>query len=167
MKQHDLVAEKGMVEIHFSTISRLEQYVTDSWTGVGRERTISREDIATFGTLTENEQWIHVDQERCQNESIYGDIIAHGFFILTLIPSLLPPEPFQVVGHAHRIVRGSDSFRFLNPVYPGDTVCARTRLVNVQAASSGKGVILHREIELIVPKRKVTVVTCTLMLQYF
>lgn len=153
--------------IHFRDIHSLTQHVSHVWSSWGRERIVTDEDIAHFGELTQNPQWIHTDKDRCKKESPYGDVIAHGLFILALIPSLLPPEPFQVVGYAQRIVRGCNSFRFPAPVFPGDCVRARTKLVGVRVATSGKGTILTRKVEVRSNSGAKPVVTAELMLQYF
>jgi acyl dehydratase len=154
-----------VLEIPFQDIERLQMYTTDIWSGWGPKRIISRADIDTFGFLTDNHQWIHEDDERCRNESVYGEVIAHGLFILTLLPSLLPKEPFLVVGYTHRIVRGGE-WRFPAPVYPGDTIHARVRLKKVRLTE--RGTLLIRETEVWSSGNvERPVVTCTLRLQYF
>jgi acyl dehydratase len=101
------------------------------------------------------------------HESIYRGLIAHGLFIVTLIPGLLPSERFVISPYTHRIVRGIEHLRILAPVYPGDTVRVRTRLKRVVPAQSGKGVILSRDVECWTQANVKPVVVCTLLLQYF
>jgi acyl dehydratase len=84
-----------------------------------------------------------------------------------LVPGLLPPEPFVVVGHKQRIVRGSDHFRFPSPVFVDDVVHARARLCSVELAASKKGTVLTREIEVWSTTGEKPAVTCRLALQYF
>ncbi len=45
--------------------------------------------INLFAQASGDHQWIHVDVERCRNESPYGTPIAHGFLTLSLLPMLL------------------------------------------------------------------------------
>jgi acyl dehydratase len=154
-----------MQYVHFVDISRLQTFVTSDWSEWGTKRLITRSDIGAFGTLTDNHQWIHEDDARCGAESIYGGVIAHGLFILTLLPSLLPLESFQVVGHTHRIVRGGQ-WRFPAPVFPENTLHARARLVKVRYTE--RGTLLIRETEIWSSGNKdKPVVTCKLRLQYF
>lgn len=149
----------------FTDLKSLKTFVTSSWSEWGRERYISRVDIDSFGTLTDNHQWIHEDDTRCSEESVYGGVIAHGLFILTLLPSLLPPEPFVLVGHTHRIVRGGE-WRFPAPVFPNNAVRARVRLVKV--CHTERGTLLIRDTEIWSSGNKdKPVVTCSLALQYF
>jgi len=154
-------------EIHFADTPQLQSYISTSWSNFGPKRLITHEDIAAFGALTQNQQWIHDDATRCEQEGPYGAIIAHGLYILTLIPSLLPEESFRVVGHMQRIVRGCNHFRFPAPAYPGEHVHARVKLTNVQKAVSGKGVILTREVEVSAARRQTPVAVATFLLQYF
>ena len=152
-------------EISFMDVSRLQTFTTPDWSEWGPERLVTRSDIDSFGVLTDNHQWIHEDDERCSKESIYGEVIAHGLFILTLLPSLLPPEPFMVVGHTHRIVRGGE-WRFPAPVFLENTVRARVRLTKVRYTE--RGTLLIRETEIWSSGNSdKPVVTCTLRLQYF
>lgn len=163
MKSH----EHEVCDIHFANLAALRTQVSGMWSDYGAGRVVSKGDIAAFGLLTQNEQWIHTDAARSRKESPYGDIIAHGLLILGLIPSLLPRESFQVVGYRQRIVRGCNVFRFPAPVYPGERVSARAKLLSVAGAASGKGTILTRAIEVKVEDRHVPAVTAELLLQYF
>ena len=45
--------------------------------------------INLFAQASGDHQWIHVDTERCRNESPYCASIAHGFLTLSLLPMLL------------------------------------------------------------------------------
>ena len=139
----------------------------DAWSSWGKERTVTLEDIRSFGALTDNQQWIHEDQERATREGPYSGLIAHGLLLVSLIPSLLPEEDYVVVGHSVRIVRGIDHLRLPAPVYLGETVHARVRLTNVRSAPSGKGTILTRAVEVWSTVGEKPAVVCSLELQYF
>ena len=51
--------------------------------GLTKWREIIQLDINTFGKLTNDEQWIHVDVARAHSESPFGKPVAHGFMILS------------------------------------------------------------------------------------
>lgn len=151
--------------VHYTKLDQLRTFVTDEWSEWGPDRLVTRSDIDSFGALTDNHQWIHEDDNRCDSESIYGEVIAHGLFILTLLPSLLPPEPFTLTGYTHRIVRGGE-WRFPAPVFPDNTVRARARLVKVRYTE--RGALLIRETEIWSSGNSdKPVVTCIFRLQYF
>ena len=93
--------------------------------------------IQGFADLTGDQQWIHVDVERCQKESPFGGPIAHGFLTLSLMPSLVGGGPVRVTGQGAAVNYGAESLRFLSPVPSGSKVHARTRLVRAEAKSGG------------------------------
>lgn len=157
-------ARTDVHEIDFMDVGFLQSQITSSWSEWGTERLITRSDIDAFGTLTDNHQWIHENDARCKTESLYGEVIAHGLFILTLLPSLLPPESFTLTSYTHRIVRGGE-WRFPAPVFVDDIVHARSRLLTVRLTQ--RGVVLMREIEVWSVNGLKPAVTCSLQLQYF
>ena len=55
---------------------------TGDWIMVDQQR------INQFGAVTEDEQWIHTDPERAEQESPFKTTIAHGFLTLALLPRL-------------------------------------------------------------------------------
>src|SRR2546423_12514922 len=65
--------------------------------GVPREptswRTVTQEDIDAFARITNDHQWIHVDEERAKRESPFRTTIAHGNLTLTIID--VPREQFS------------------------------------------------------------------------
>ena len=50
--------------------------------GTSRWMTVTQDQVYTFATLTGDEQWIHVDEERAK-AGPFGSTIAHGFFVLS------------------------------------------------------------------------------------
>ncbi len=56
--------------------------------GSSRWMTVTQDQINTFATLTGDEQWIHVDEERAK-AGPFGSTIAHGFFVLSRSTGLL------------------------------------------------------------------------------
>ncbi|MDN6667216.1 MAG: MaoC family dehydratase, partial [Brevibacterium sp.] len=58
--------------------------------------TIDQEAINTFADVTDDHQWIHVDEQRAA-DGPYGSTIVHGFFTLSLIPKF-SSEIFTIEG---------------------------------------------------------------------
>jgi len=154
-----------MPKVSIDSPDQLQPYIKNGWTDWGPSMVITRTMIDQFTALTKNDQWIHVDDERCQKESPYGAVIAHGLFILTLVPALLPQEDFDLIDYNQRIVRGSDRFRFPSAVYSRDRIHARTRIISV--VQHAKGIVINREIEIWSHQGPKPVVVCELKLQYF
>jgi acyl dehydratase len=98
---------------------------------VGREITVTewftvtQEMIRQFTELTDDRQWIHVDQDRAQRESPYGTTIAHGFLTLSLLSRFLR-EAVQVRGGVRMGVNyGLNRVRFPAPVRADSQIRAR------------------------------------------
>ena len=57
-----------------------------------------------FADLSHDRQWIHVDVERARRESPFRTTIAHGFFVLSLIPCCASAAT-QIVGYGNDKLR--------------------------------------------------------------
>ena len=94
---------------------------------------VTQQGIENFAQVTGDRQWIHIDPERARKESPYRSTIAHGFFLVSLIPYLRDIDndkhyqPFRLA-----INIGVDNIRFLSAVKPGQYVCIRSRLSDVR-----------------------------------
>ena len=96
--------------------------------------TLTQERIDRFADATGDHQWIHVDPERARAESPFGTTIAHGYLVLSLVPSLrghdgrnTPPFP----GVVRTINYGVNRVRFPSPVRAGARLRGRFELVAV------------------------------------
>lgn len=105
---------------------------------------ITQQMVDRFADLTGDRQWIHVDVERAERESPFGGPVVHGFFLLALLPTLKPPQPFRVVNHASAANYGSAGLRFVSPVPVGAAIRARQRLKRVE--SHKRGTLLTSEV---------------------
>lgn len=83
--------------------------------GTSEWLTIDQNLINQFAVATMDNQWIHVDQDRCIKESPFGLTIAHGYFLVSLIPYFL----CQIISvkNLDRLVNcGIDRLNFKAPV---------------------------------------------------
>ncbi len=81
-------------------------------------RTITDDDIAAFARLTGDHNPLHVDEAFAQR-SRFGRRVAHGLLSAGLVSAVLGtrlPGPGAIYLQ--------QTFRFVRPVYPGDTVTA-------------------------------------------
>ncbi|MCL4107847.1 UNVERIFIED_CONTAM: hypothetical protein GTU68_027232 [Idotea baltica] len=97
---------------------------------------ITQEQINTFGKITHDEQWIHTNPEKAKKNSPYGEPIAHGFLILSLIPKFLM-ETISFSNVKMGINYGLDKVRFTNAVPVNAKLRARIKLVEVVAIKDG------------------------------
>ncbi len=99
--------------------------------------TIDQDMVDQFAVLTGDEQWIHVDVERSERESPFGGTVAHGLFILALVPKLTsdasPPWYEGSIG----VNYGADRLRFISPVRAGSRVRASQTLKAVEPYGQG------------------------------
>jgi acyl dehydratase len=136
------------MKIRFDDLNALGQRVGEEFSPYGEKVSITQEMIDRFAELTLDRQWIHIDVERARRESPFKTTIAHGFFVLSLIPTLRVRRDLEIVGHGNVTNYGSDKLRFVSPVPAGSTVHARCRLVAVEAKP--KGTLCSEEIEIAV-----------------
>lgn len=97
---------------------------------------ISQQRIDLFAQASDDHQWIHVDVERCRNDSPYGTPVAHGFLTLSLLPMMLAAS---ITFPACRLAvnYGLNRVRFPAPVPAGHRVRGRMLLQSVEDISGG------------------------------
>lgn len=117
---------------HLSDLANLtgQELGLTGWTA------ITQEQISTFARITGDEQWIHTDVERSQNESPYGTTIAHGFMILSFA-SKFAYETMQIGDVGMGLNYGLDKVRFMNAVPSGAMVRGRISLMTYEPIESG------------------------------
>ena len=86
---------------------------------VTEPRTITHEDVAKFADLSGDHFYAHKDGLAAQ--SIFERKVAHGYFVLSAAAGLfVDPAPGPVLANY-----GLENLRFVNPVFPGDTIQAK------------------------------------------
>lgn len=82
---------------------------------------IEQRHLDGFAELTGDDFWIHVDTERARREMPAGKTIAHGLFVLSLVPRL-QRSIFRVARRGKGLNYGSDRVRYTAPVPVGSRV---------------------------------------------
>ena len=83
--------------------------------GVSDYLTITQEQINKFADSTLDRQWIHIDPERAKTESPFGETIAHGYLLVSLLPYFW--GLIADVKNVKMMVNyGIEDFRFNQPV---------------------------------------------------
>jgi oxepin-CoA hydrolase / 3-oxo-5,6-dehydrosuberyl-CoA semialdehyde dehydrogenase len=81
-------------------------------------RTVSLEDIEHFAHFTGDTFYAHMDEEAAKANPIFDGRVAHGYLILSFAAGLfVDPAPGPVLANY-----GLEELRFLEPLYPGDTM---------------------------------------------
>ncbi len=153
-----------MQEIRFDDVTTLQQRVGEPWSPWGTEVTVTQDMINRFADVTFDHQWIHIDVERAQKESPLKTTIAHGFFVLSLVPHLRQRSDMQVVGYRNVLNYGADKLRFIGPVPAGSVLHARCRVVAVDAKP--KGTLVTEEIEIAVVGQERPALTYTMLMLF-
>jgi acyl dehydratase len=97
--------------------------------GISSWLTIDQAQIDTFGGVTKDEQWIHIDPARA-GSGPYGTTIAHGYLTLSLMSNML--LELLVVPDATSVINyGLDRVRFPSPVPSGSRIRGRGELISV------------------------------------
>ncbi len=91
--------------------------------GVSDWFTVEQHHIDTYAQVTGDDFWIHVDVARAQRDMPGGKTIAHGLFVLSLVPRL-QRDIFRIEQRGQGLNYGSDRVRYTAQV----PVMSRLRL---------------------------------------
>ena len=99
--------------------------------------TIDQRRIDLFAEATGDDQWIHVDAERCARESPFGGVtVAHGFLTLSLLPGMLA-DALLMADVKMGLNYGLNKVRFPAPVPVDSRLRARMVLDSVDDIAGG------------------------------
>ena len=97
---------------------------------------VTQEKINNFAEATSDHQWIHVDEERAKKEMPYAKTIAHGYFMVSLLPKLAAQNA-QIQNSTKTLNYGSDKVRFINPVKAGSHVRLNRTIISCEETKNG------------------------------
>ena len=84
---------------------------------ITHKRTITEADIVNFAGISGDHFYAHMDETSLEG-SIFEKRVAHGYFIIAAAAGLfVDPKKGPVLANY-----GLDNLRFIQPVYPGDTI---------------------------------------------
>ena len=105
--------------------------------GVSDWFVVDQERINKFADVTEDHQFIHIDEEAAK--PLFGSTIAHGFLSLSLLPHLASQSGGLVPENVKAGINyGLDKVRFINPVPSGSKVRVRRTLKDVSEKNPGQ-----------------------------
>jgi acyl dehydratase len=109
--------------------------------------TIEQRHIDDFARLSGDDNWIHVDTARAARDMPGGKTIAHGLYVLSLIP-WLQRGIFAIRKRGRGLNYGYDRVRFLTPVQVGSRIRLSMSLVQVSRQASGARIELDATMEI-------------------
>lgn len=127
--------------LRFDDIDAINASISDDFGEWGPTFDMTQEKVNQFAELTGDRQWIHIDVERA-NAGPFGGPIAHGFFTLSLMASIVQ-LPVELDGVSNGVNYGANKLRFLSPVPVPSQLHARSRLL--KAEQKGPGTLLTSE----------------------
>ena len=111
-----------------------------AWVAIEQSR------IAQFAQATGDHQWIHVDAARAA-AGPFGATVAHGFFTLSLLPSLFETG-FVIDDVTMGINYGLNRVRFPAPVRAGSRLRGRFKLLAYAPLEGGAQLTVEATVEM-------------------
>lgn len=106
---------------------------------VSRGRTITEADVVLFAGVSGDFVELHTNEEYAK-QSLFGRRIAHGALIFSVSTGLT--TQMNLVDDTLLAFSGVDKLRFVQPVFIGDTIRVRKRVLERQEMGEGRGVIV-------------------------
>ena len=109
---------------------------------------VTQEKINKFADATSDHQWIHVDEERAKKEMPNGKTIAHGYYMVSLLPKLAAQNA-EIKNTSKTLNYGSDKVRFINMVKVGSHVRLKRAIISCEEMNNGGfRVVIKCELEI-------------------
>ncbi|MEZ5919745.1 MAG: MaoC family dehydratase [Parvularculaceae bacterium] len=106
-------------------------------TGVSDWVIMDQDRISTFADVTEDHQFIHVDEEAAK-ATPFGSTIAHGFLTLSMLSRLAADCVLVLDGVKMGVNYGFEKVRFMAPVKSGKRIRGRFVLMEAQQRIPGQ-----------------------------
>ncbi len=110
--------------------------------GVSEWITINQDRINVFADVTEDHQFIHVDEAKAK-DTPFGTTIAHGFLTLSLLSKFSEQGAIALEGVTMGMNYGFDKVRFLSPVPVGSKVRGRFAIKEAVEKRPGQFLITY------------------------
>lgn len=99
---------------------------------------VTQQQINEFADATQDHQWIHIDAERCAQESPFKTTIAHGFLSASLMPMMFEQVVSLDPTRNTMLNYGIDSLRFLEPVRVNDHIRYQFKVADIEQKATGR-----------------------------
>ena len=112
------------------------RYYSGTPLGVTQWIPITQKRIDLFADATGDHQWIYCDPERAARESPWKTTVAHGYLMLSLVPTLLP-ELLVLIGWKTAINTRVEDCRFVAPAPAESRVRMAAQLAKARTLPRG------------------------------
>lgn len=119
---------------------------TEGQTFVTPRRTVTERDVMQFAQLTGDFNPLHTDFEYAKTNR-FGRPVAHGLLGLGLVLGLA--SSLNVFDHTAVALLGIEQWRFVAPVFFGDSVYATITITKMRLTREGRYGILYRHAQLL------------------
>ena len=110
--------------------------------GVSEWVTVNQDRINVFADVTEDHQFIHID-EAAAKKTPFGGTIAHGFLTLSLLSKFSEGSGLVIEGVKMGVNYGFEKVRFLAPVPSGSKVRGRFNLKDAVEKRPGQHLLTY------------------------
>ena len=97
---------------------------------------MSQDKVNKFAELTEDKQWIHIDQEKAAKYSPYKKTIAHGFLILSFATQIVS-QTVKLNNIALAVNYGLNKVRFPNATPVNSKFRGKVSLIDIEDKEGG------------------------------
>ena len=104
--------------------------------GISKWFNMSQYKVNEFAELTEDKQWIHIDQEKAAKYSPYKKTIAHGFHILSYASQVVF-QTLKINNMALAVNYGLEKVRFPNATPAESKFRGKVSLINIEQVTGG------------------------------
>jgi len=111
--------------------------------GVSEWAEMTQDRISQFADVTEDHQFIHIDEEKAKMFTPFGGTIAHGFLTLSMLSRFAETGLPSVDGAKMGMNYGLNKVRFLSPVPSGAKIRGRFTLSSAEEKNPGQLLLSH------------------------
>ena len=119
----------------------------DADIGASRWVSIEQSQIDAFAALTGDDHWIHVDTARAAGEMAGGKTIAHGFYLLSLVPAL-QRDVYTIRQRGKGLNYGCNRVRFTAPGPVGSRVRLRQKVKACERVEAATRITFESTVEI-------------------
>jgi acyl dehydratase len=110
-----------------------EEFQVDQVFDHAIRRTITETDNVLFSTMTHNPAALHLDEEYCRTQTEFGQRVVNSCLTLSLMVGISVNDTTMGTTVANL---GWDEVRFPRPLFHGDTIHVRTRVLELRDSRS-------------------------------
>ena len=115
--------------------------------GTSEWQTVTQKMIDDFAKISGDDHWIHIDVDRARREMPDGRTIAHGLYLMSLIP-VLQRQIYTIRKRGRGLNYGYDRVRFVSSVAVESRIRLKQTLVDATPHKIGARLEIDVEIEI-------------------